>query len=127
MSVKPEIETDGGVIDTLKLALAAVLVLGGLVGFYWFAARPIYERVGILLAGLVLGTALVFMTAAGRGFWGFIEGSRTEVRKMVWPTSQETVQTTIVLVIVVLVLGVIMFGVDWLLASGVEWAVGTGN
>jgi preprotein translocase subunit SecE len=126
MSVKPENEAAGGAADTLKLALAAVFAVAGVAGFYWFAARPLYERVGMIVAGLVIGTVLAFTTEAGRGFWGFVEGSRTEVRKMVWPTRQETLQTTLALVVFVIILGVIMLGIDWALAWAVEELVGAG-
>lgn len=126
MSVKPEIETGAGAADTLKLVLAIAFAMGGMAGFYWFAARPMYERVGMVLLGLVLGTVLAMWSAPGRGFWSMVEGSRTEVRRMVWPTRQETVQTTLALLVFVIILGVLMLLIDMGLAWAVEKLVGAG-
>jgi preprotein translocase subunit SecE len=126
MNDKIQTESGGGAADTLKLMLATALAVGGIVGFYWFAARPMYERVGMVLAGLVLGAALALSSAPGRGFWSYVEGSRVEVRKMVWPTRQETIQTTLALIVFVVVLGIFMLLIDMLLAWGVEKLVGAG-
>ena len=126
MSVKQGIETtqSNGTLDTVKLVLAFAAAAGGIVAFYWFGAQPLWQRALMVAGGAVLGIALAIATQPGRELWGFVQGSQVELKKMVWPTRQEAFQTTLVLVIFVIVLAVIMLGIDWVLAWGIEKVLG---
>jgi len=126
MSVKQGIETTqgNGALDTAKLVLAFAAAAGGIVAYYWFGAQPLWQRVLMVVGGAVVGVALALMTQPGRELWGFVQGSQVELKKMVWPTRQEAFQTTLVLVVFVIVLAVIMLGIDWVLAWGVEQVLG---
>jgi preprotein translocase subunit SecE len=124
MNAKTEVQ-GGGPIDTAKLIVALVLLLAGIIFYYYFATEP-YKlvfayRVGGLLVGVALALALASQTDIGRRTWFFLKDSRMEVRKMVWPTRQETMQTTIAVIIMVVLLGIFLFLLDllfvWLLGG----------
>lgn len=107
-------------LDTLLL-LAALAVIGGSIGaFYYFE-----NEVNVLLRVLGLfaaGAAAIFLalqTAYGRQAWGAIQGSRIEMRRVVWPTRKEAVQATLMIAVVVFVLAIFMWGLDAVLL----WAV----
>ena len=126
MSVKQGIETTqpNGTLDTAKLVLASVFVLGGIVAFYWFGTLPLWQRVLIVAGGAIAGLILALSSQPGRELWGFVQGSQVELKKMVWPTRQEAFQTTLVLVVFVIILAVILLGIDWVLAWSVENVLG---
>ncbi len=106
--------------DTVKLLLAIALVIAGIAGFYYFSAQAlVYRVIGILaVAGVAIG--LMFTTAIGAKVWGFIKESKTEVRKVIWPTRQETMQATMMVVALVFIVGLIL----WLMDMFLFWGVG---
>ena len=116
-----------GFVDTLKLVLAAAALVGGIVIYYWFAEQPTVIRVLAVLAGLAAGVVLLYWSQPGRSLWDYVQASRVELRKMVWPTRQETWRTTLVVFIFVLALGVFFWLVDMLLASGARHVTGQGG
>ena len=113
-----------GTLDTVKLMLATVAAAGGIVAFYWYAALPVWQRTLMVAAGAVIAVALAFATRPGRELWGFVDGSRIELRKMVWPTRQEAVQTTLLLVVFVAILGVVMLLIDMGLNLAIQSLLG---
>lgn len=125
MSVKQGIETThpNGALETAKLVLAFAIAAGGVVAFYWFGAQPLWQRALLVIGGSVVAVILALTSQPGRELWGFVQGSQVELKKMVWPTRQEALQTTLVLVVFVIVLAVIMLGIDWVLAWGIEKAL----
>jgi preprotein translocase subunit SecE len=116
-----------GFVDTLKLVLAAAALVGGIVIYYWFGEQPAVIRVLAVLAGLAAGVVLLYWSQPGRSLWDYVQASRVELRKMVWPTRQETWRTTLVVFIFVLALGVFFWLVDMLLASGARHVTGQGG
>ncbi|AOU98717.1 preprotein translocase subunit SecE [Acidihalobacter yilgarnensis] len=117
----------GSALDTVKLVITLLLLAVGVGGFYYFAHEMLVVRVmGLLVVG---GIAVgVFLTSArGREVWGFLQGSRTEVRKMVWPSRAETTQVTLVVVGMVLVMGVFLWLLDTLLGWVVKHLMGYGS
>jgi preprotein translocase subunit SecE len=104
--METKVEEQPTIVDTAKLALAVVVVLAGLVGYYYFADSSTLLRVlGVILA-LAVGTVVAFTSLQGRTLWKFIQGSRVELNKVVWPTRQETIQTTLVVLVVAVIGGV---------------------
>ena len=113
--------------DIAKLLLALLVLLGG-IGAYYFASHvPHSLRILGVVAAVIGALAIAAFTAPGRTMRGFLRESQFEMRKVTWPTREETVRTTLVVagvtVLVALVLGVIDFALksiilDWLLKLG---------
>ena len=114
-------------VDVLKLALAAAALVGGVVAYYWFGKEPQVLRVLMVLAGLIAGLVLLYWSAPGRELWGYVQSSRVELRKMVWPTRQETMRTTLVVFVFVMALAVFFWIVDMGLAWGARHVTGQGG
>jgi len=117
MSAQTE-TSESGVLDIIKLLIAAGAIIGGLYAFYFFEfdiALPL--RVLMVLGGAGLGIAIAMTSTQGQRLWHFIQGSRVEIRKVVWPTKQETTQTAIA----VFVFTLIMMLFFWALDSGLLW------
>ncbi len=98
--------------DKVKIALAALLVIAGLAGFYYFSDLPGVVRVLCVLAGLVGGALVFWLTEPGKQFYVYSQESIAETRKVVWPTRKETVQTTAVVFGFVLVMALFLWAVD---------------
>ena len=119
MNAKVEEPASGA--DNIKLIAAGALLLAGLVLFYVFAEQSLLFRVIGLLAVMGVCCFLVYQTAKGRRTVGFFRDARTEVRKVVWPSRAETTQTTLTVFIIVLIVGIMLWLFDSLLASLFRW------
>jgi preprotein translocase subunit SecE len=101
--------------DTALAILAVVGVFGGIVAFYWFDEAALPLRVGMVAIGLAAGAGLAWFSSYGREFLQFAQAARVELRKVVWPQREETVQTTVVVFIFAALMGVFFWALDWLL------------
>ncbi|RMF95248.1 MAG: preprotein translocase subunit SecE [Gammaproteobacteria bacterium] len=110
-------DIDPGALDTVKLLLAAAVLIGGVAAFYYFEDQSILLRTVGVLAALGVGVLIGLQSAQGQALWRFMQSSRVELRKVVWPTRQETLQTTLTVFVFVLVLGIFF----WLLDMGLLW------
>ena len=116
-----------GAGDIAKYALAILLVIAGLVAFYWFENQwPTGVRILAVVGGLVLGALVFMVTAKGAQTREFLSESRFELRKVVWPTRQETTRTMWVVVVVVIVISLMLAGMDALIQMAVKWLLGNG-
>ena len=105
--------------DTFNWTLAALLALLGVGGFYYFEEQALLYRVLGVVAVFSLAAALALLSPRGRYLAGFVGDARGEVRKMVWPTRVETLQTALVVFVAVLLMATFM----WLLDRLLTWAV----
>jgi preprotein translocase subunit SecE len=125
--MEPQSEEAGSRYDTVLLVVSALLLIGGMGSFY--ALDPQLSklpRLGIMVAGLAASVALVYRTALGRLVWSYLVGANVERRKVVWPTRQETVQTTLVIAVFVLLASLLFWGLDSALLWGVQKLTGRG-
>ena len=99
-------------IDTVKLLLSAAALFSGLFSYYYFLQVSLPLRVLMVLGGLFVGTAIAMTSFQGKQLFSFIQNSRIEIRKVVWPTNQETTQTTIAVFVFTLVMGIFFWGLD---------------
>ncbi len=120
-------EAQASSLDTVKLTLALALLGGGVVAFYWFADQSLLLRVLGLLAIAGLSVFVASQTALGRSTWAFIANTRTEVRKVVWPTRAETVQTTLAVLFVVVLMGIVLWLMDMVLLWAIRLLTGQGG
>lgn len=111
-------------MDTVKLALAVLMLAAGIAGFYYYEGYSLLLRVLGLLAVAGVAVAVTMQTMVGRKVWLFASDSRTEVRKVVWPSRQETIQTTLIVFAMVLVMGIILWLVDMALVAIVRSVTG---
>lgn len=106
-------------IEKSKFWLAILLVIGGLVGFYYLGDSPTIVRVLVILLGMALGAAVAYTTAPGRQFYAFAQESITETKKVVWPSRKETMQTTLVVLLFVIVMALFL----WIVDASLMWIV----
>jgi preprotein translocase subunit SecE len=114
--------------DIAKYVLALALVATGLVAWWWFNgqwATPL--RSLAVAAGLVLGAVVFLTTSKGRDTREFLAESRFEMRKVVWPTREEAMRTTWVVVVVVIVLSLLLAGFDFAIQALIEWFLNFGR
>ncbi|HEX5765141.1 MAG TPA: preprotein translocase subunit SecE [Woeseiaceae bacterium] len=104
--------SESGVVDILKLLIAAGVLVGGLFGYYWYLEWSQPLRVLLVLAGTIAGVGIAMTSTQGRRLWAFIQGSRIEIRKVVWPTREETTQTAIAVFVFTLILALFFWGLD---------------
>jgi preprotein translocase subunit SecE len=107
---------DGGSANTVKLVIAILLVIAGVAGFYLLGNQSVWLRWLAVVAGLVLGAVVIAFSQYGADLKQFIALSRIELRKIVWPSRQETGMTTLVVLGFVLVAGLFFWGLDVVLA-----------
>jgi len=113
--------------DKLKFLAAIAVIAAAISGYYYYADESMLLRILAILAALGVSVAIMMQTATGRDAWAFIGGARNEVRKVVWPTRKETVQTTMIVMAMVLLIAIILSGFDWLLSSAVKMLTGQGG
>lgn len=123
MNAKVESGTSGA--DTFKLVLAAAVLVGGLVAIFAYATQLDRAMRVLSLVGTVgLSATIAAFTDKGRQFIAFMQEAIIEVRKVVWPTRQETLQTTLVVIVMVTIIGLILWLIDMLLAGSVRALLG---
>jgi preprotein translocase subunit SecE len=113
--------------DKIKLAVAALLVVAGIAGYYYLSAQPDVVRLLAILAGVAAGGFVAWLSQPGKDFFVFAKESWTEATKVVWPTQKETIQTTSVVFVLVTVMAIFMFIVDGSLTWLVTRLMGGGG
>ncbi len=117
MSVKTEPQTAR--LDTPKLVAAVAIAAAAIAAFYYFDEQILLIRVIGLLIAVGVAVAIMLTTETGSNFMGFYHDSRTELRKVVWPTRQETLQTSMIVILLVFIMGIFL----WLLDMFLFWLV----
>jgi preprotein translocase subunit SecE len=124
MNSKSQVEASS--LDTVKLVLAVGIIVGGIYGFYYLDAYSQLLRVLGLLALVGISSFIAYQTAVGRTVWEFASSSKVEVRKVVWPSRQETMQTTLIVFLMVLFMGIVLWLFDMMLGAILKALTGTG-
>ena len=106
-------------MEKLKLIVALIPIVAAIAGFYYYADESMLLRVLAILAAMGISVAIAMQSEAGRTAFAFVRDARTEVRKVVWPTFKETVQTTMFVMVAVIIMGICL----WLLDMFLSWAV----
>jgi len=111
--------TQNSVADKFKLVVAGALVVAGIAGYYWLSAESILLRVLSVIAGFAAGVAVALTSDLGKQFVVFGRESLGEVKKVVWPTRKETIQTTAAVFAFVVVMAVFL----WISDKALEWVL----
>jgi preprotein translocase subunit SecE len=114
-------------LDTVKLVAGIAILAAGITGFYLLAELPIWLRWIIVLAALTGAALISLQSYQGKTFWSFVQSSRIELRKVVWPNRQETMQVTIVVFAMVIALALFFWGLDTALGALTRWLTGQGD
>ena len=126
MVAKTEVEVRD-TMNTVKLGLAVLILLAGVAGFYYFEAESLLYRVLGLLVFVGIALGVIYTTTTGQSVLGFAREARIEVRKVVWPTRQETVQTTLMVIVAVIIVGIMLYFIDMILLEAVQYLTGRGE
>ena len=111
-------------MDKFKLALALACVVAGVAGYYYFADLAVVLRVLMVLAGLALGAFVGWLSQPGKEFYVFAQEAWAESGRVSWPSRKETLQTTGIVFLFVLVMALFLFAVDASLAWIVKLMTG---
>jgi preprotein translocase subunit SecE len=122
-----QVQESATALDAAKLVAGVAIAAAGIAGFYLLADLPIWLRWIIVLAAFAAGMLVSLQSFQGKNFWAFVQSSRVELRKVVWPNRQETWQVTLVVFVMVIVLGLFFWGLDTLLAFLTRWLTGHGG
>jgi preprotein translocase subunit SecE len=102
--------------DALKWLIVFALVIGGAIAFSYFKDEfALLYRVLAITAIIAVAGLISVTTEKGAAFWGLLKAAQVEVRKVVWPSRQEVTQTTLIVVVVVLITALILWGLDTLI------------
>ncbi len=123
MNAKTAEKSSGGIDAVVWIVVLAILAAGVYANTYFATVALLYRALaGIVIAGIVAAIAL--QSTQGRAAWDLAKEARVEVRKVVWPTRQETTQTTLIVVVVVFLVALLLWGLDSLLSWGVQAVIG---
>lgn len=122
-NVKAE-ETRNPARNSVLWAVVVILLAAGIGAYYYFqeVAWSLRAAAGLILICILLAIGL--QTTQGQSFWRFAKAARMEMRKVIWPTRQETIQTTLLVVAMVVIMALILWGVDSILMWAVGWFTG---
>jgi len=111
--------THNTIADKIRLVAAVALVVAGVAGYYWLAANSIVLRILSVIGGIAAGVAVALTSAPGQQFLAFGREALAEVKKVVWPTRKETMQTTAAVFAFVVVMAVFL----WVSDKTLEWVL----
>jgi preprotein translocase subunit SecE len=114
-----------GTLDWLKWLVVVGLLGGGVYGNWYYQDESLLIRVVALLALAVAAAFVAVQTERGSSTWSLIKEARGEVRRVVWPSNQETTQTTGVVLLLILIFAMILWGLDSLLSWFISVVIGT--
>jgi len=122
-----QVEEESKAFDLVKQGFSLLFVVAGVAGFYYFAELPgftLLYRVLALVAVVLLALGIMLTTSTGRNVWGFALEAKQEVRKVVWPTREETIRTTLLVFGMVFIVGLILWFLDMFLFWGIRSLTG---
>jgi len=112
------------VMDKIKLSFSVLIFVGGIVASYMLADMPMVVRVLSVLIGFGQSNVVLSYTDKGRELIQFCKEAITETKKVVWPTKKETIQTTGIVVVFVLIMALVLWGIDSILGSLIRMILG---
>jgi preprotein translocase subunit SecE len=111
-------------VDKIKLVLSMLLVAAGIAGFYLLADKALVLRILAVVAGLVAAAVMFRTTLVGQKAFAFVGDSVAEAKRVVWPTRKETIQTTMVVFVLVVVMAAFLAVVDIGFSQMIQWILG---
>ena len=124
-----EVVNSGSPLDIVLWIIALILLVGAMMvnqnlPAYWAPANDVWVRVGVILACIVGAFGLLYATHQGKGFIRLLKDSRIELRRVTWPTKQETMTTSWQVLVVVVVAAILLWCFDYTLGWAIKLIIG---
>ncbi len=116
--------TAGNNLDWLKWLVVAALLGGGVYGNWYYTEESLLLRVVVMLAVALIAGFVALQTERGQSTWNLLKEARSEIRRVVWPSNQETSQTTMVVLVIIVIFALILWGLDSMLGWIVSSVIG---
>ncbi|GAA3550888.1 preprotein translocase subunit SecE [Zobellella aerophila] len=117
-------ESQGGAKDTLLWGLVFIILVAAVVANYLYSDLAVFIRAAGVVVAVAIAGFLAYQTQKGKSSFAFARESRMEMRKVVWPTRQEAIQTTLIVLAVTALVGLFLFLLDGLLVWLVNLVTG---
>jgi preprotein translocase subunit SecE len=127
MSKKIENQEGSNSLDTAKMVLSLLVLVGSIVGYYIFQEMHPVVRVLGVVAGAAIAIFILYQTTVGKSWFHYLSLAKREVRQVVWPTRPETVQMTLIVFVVVILMGIFLWLVDMFFLWAVQLLTGQGG
>jgi preprotein translocase subunit SecE len=114
-------------VDKIKLAIAVLVIAAGIAGYYHYADQALLYRVLGLLVVIGIAVAIALTSAPGKATLNFGRSAVLEVRKSVWPSRRETMQTTLIVMVMVILVGIMLWLFDMFLGWAMKVLIGHGG
>ena len=124
--MEAKVDSKPTIFDTALLLLSIAILVGGIFAYYYFADESVLLRTVGVLAAFALAIFVALQSAQGKTLWAFIQGARVELRKVVWPTREEAVQTTIIVLVFAMIMGTFFWLLDIFLLWFTRFITGQG-
>ena len=119
-----DVQTNNGKLDAIKWLVVVALVLLAIWGNQHYANVSGWARAGGVIAAFLIAGFIAFTTVKGRTAFEFGKEAHVEVRKVVWPTRQETMQTTVIVAVFVVIMALVLWFIDWSIVKLLSFVVG---
>lgn len=124
MTEKTEERASSSALETVKWLLVVAAIAAAVVGNSYFANEPVLYRVIGVAAVALIGVFFALQTEQGKSFNQLRKDALVEMRKVVWPTRQETLQTSLIVLLFVVLVALMLFMFDWVLSGLISWIIG---
>jgi preprotein translocase subunit SecE len=124
--MEAKVDSKPTILDTVLLLLSVTILVGGIFAYYYYAEESVLLRTAGVLVGFLLALWIALQSAQGRTLWAFVQGARVELRKVVWPTREEAVQTTIIVLVFAMIMGTFFWLLDIFLLWFTRFITGQG-
>lgn len=127
MNKKSEVQESRSVMDTIKMVVSIAILLSSVVAYYTFAEWHAVVRILVVLFGVAVAGYVLYKTELGASWFKYLVHTKKEVRQVVWPTRKETAQTTLIVVIAVILVGIFLWLIDMFFLWAVKLLTGQGG
>jgi preprotein translocase subunit SecE len=124
MKANAETPESSGAADILKWIIAFALLAAAVVGNHFLGELSVVIRTASVVVLIAAALGVAALTVKGKQAITFAKESRMEIRKVVWPTRQETMQTTLIVLAVSVVMALVLWGIDGIMVRLVALVTG---
>jgi preprotein translocase subunit SecE len=110
-----KLESRPTILDTILLLLSVAILVGSIYAYYYFANENALLRTAGVMVAFIVAVWVALQSAQGRTLWAFVQSSRSELRRVVWPTREEALQTTLIVIVFAIIMGTFFWLLDILL------------